>query len=167
MEPMLSPETRQLMSDYLDGLVVLINERGHAVQFVDSGAEEPPLAYTVGLHVERGYELAISGLTYEASCSVLNSLVAWLGEQQSAPSPSLEIAGLAGNGYSLRLVEAGSLDPFVMARTLYGYNPLFGRLFGRTRRAGFRVTPGASSRRRVSTCSRGCLNLGFHIMYCC
>lgn len=125
MEPQLSPEERREMRAYLDQLLKLIKERGYGIPFLPANhtTGETSLAYTVGLHVQRGFELAISGLSCGVSCSILNAVVVWLDERQAAPSPRMEISDLPGGTYPFRLVEAGSSSPFVMVRTVYGHNP--------------------------------------------
>jgi len=118
-------ETRAQMAAYLKRLLAHIDEEGFAIPFIpaDPHTREPSLAYTVGLHVRQGYELAISGLSYEASCSVLNSLAARLFEQQTPPAQAMEVEGAAGGGYSLRLRRAESAAPFALVRTVYRHNP--------------------------------------------
>ncbi|MFJ9574484.1 DUF4262 domain-containing protein [Streptomyces bacillaris] len=125
MEPQLSPEERREMRAQLDRLLALIKEKGYGIPFVpaDPATGDTSLAYTVGLHVQRGFELAISGLPYGVSCSILNAVVAWLDERQAAPSPCMEISDLPGGTYPFRLMEAGSSSHFVMVSTVYGHNP--------------------------------------------
>ncbi|MER5356641.1 DUF4262 domain-containing protein [Kitasatospora sp. NPDC002551] len=118
-------DIRAHMDAYLKRLLTSIDEEGFAIPFIpaDPLTGEPSLAYTVGLHIRRGYELAISGLPYEASHSVLNSLAARLLEQQTPPTQAMEVKGAAGGGYSLRLRQAESAAPFVLVRTVYSRNP--------------------------------------------
>ncbi|MFI6112922.1 DUF4262 domain-containing protein [Kitasatospora sp. NPDC051164] len=123
--PSIPADTRKQMAAYLQQLAARINANGYAIPFIpaDPEAGEPSLAYTVGLHVRRGYELAVSGLDYGMSCAVLDSLAARLLEQQTPPAPAMEIKGATGGGYSLRLRRAGSPLPFVLVRTVYRRNP--------------------------------------------
>ncbi|MCG7523962.1 DUF4262 domain-containing protein [Streptomyces sp. OfavH-34-F] len=113
------------MDAYVKRLLARIDEEGFAIPFIlaDPHTGEPSLAYTVGLHVSQGYELAISGLPYEAACSVLNSLAARLLEQQAPPTQAMEVKGAAGGGYSLLLRRAESAAPFILVRTVYRLNP--------------------------------------------
>ncbi|MQS17451.1 DUF4262 domain-containing protein [Streptomyces kaniharaensis] len=123
--PSIPADTRKQMAAYLQQLAARINEKGYAIPFIpaDPRTGEPSLAYTVGLHVHRGYELAVSGLDYEMSCSALNSLAVRLLEQQTPPTPDMEVRGAVGGGYPLRLRQAGSALPFVLVRTIYRRNP--------------------------------------------
>ncbi len=123
--PSIPADTRKQMAAYLQQLAARINEKGYAIPFIpaDPRTGEPSLAYTVGLHVRQGYELAVSGLDYEMSCSALNSLAVRLLEQQTPPTPAMEVKGITGGGYSLRLRQADSPLPFVLVRTVYRRNP--------------------------------------------
>ncbi|MFF2375011.1 DUF4262 domain-containing protein [Streptomyces xiamenensis] len=113
------------MTAYLQQLAAHIKAEGYAIPFIpaDSQTGEPSLAYTVGLHVHQGYELAISGLDYKMSGSVLNSLVERLLEQQTPPAPAMEIRGAAGGGYSLRLRQTDRAFPFALLRAVYRRTP--------------------------------------------
>ncbi|WP_030230146.1 DUF4262 domain-containing protein [Streptomyces sp. NRRL S-350] len=123
--PSTPADTRKQMAAHLQQLTARINSEGYAIPFIpaDPSTGEPSLAYTVGLHVRQGYELAVSGLDYETSCSVLHSLVERLLEQQAPPAPAMEVKGAAGGGYSLRLRQADSALPFILVRTVYRRNP--------------------------------------------
>ncbi|MFD3662667.1 DUF4262 domain-containing protein [Streptomyces sp. NPDC058659] len=125
--PSIPADPRKQMAAYLQQLAARINEKGYAIPFIpaDPRTGEPSLAYPVGLHVHRGYELAVSGLDYEMSCSALNSLAVRLLEQQTPPAPGMEVKGAVGGGYPLRLRQAGNALPFVLVRTAYGRNPPF------------------------------------------
>lgn len=54
---------------YFQSLADQVAKRGYAVPCIgpDPDAGQPPYAYTVGLHVTHGYELALSGLPDVAS----------------------------------------------------------------------------------------------------
>lgn len=121
--PSIPADTLKQMAAYLQQLTARINAEGYAIPFIpaDTSTGEPSLAYTVGLHIRQGYELAVSGLDYETSSSVLNSLVERLRERQTPPTPAMEVKGAAG--YSLRLRRADSALPFVLVHTVYHRNP--------------------------------------------
>lgn len=90
---------------FLSRLAAQIATRGYAVPRIgpDPGTGHPAYAYTAGLHVTHGYELAISGLPPEIAGGVLDLLAAALPERGTTPAQGLVVEGLLHDGYSIRL----------------------------------------------------------------
>ncbi|MCX4481653.1 DUF4262 domain-containing protein [Streptomyces cellulosae] len=107
-------------SRYLQGLAEQVAARGYAVPCVgpDADTRQPPYAYTAGLHVSHGYELAISGLP-EIASDLLGLLSGALTERGTTPADGLIIDGLLHDGYSLRLRPVSNTGRFRVIGTLF------------------------------------------------
>ncbi|KUN58908.1 hypothetical protein AQJ46_42305 [Streptomyces canus] len=105
---------------YLQRLAEQVAARGYAVPHIfpvpDSG--QPPYAYTVGLHVTHGYELAFSGLPGIAS-DVLGLLAEALAERGTTPAEGLAVDGLLHDGYSIRLRPVSDSARFPVIGALF------------------------------------------------
>ncbi|MEU0110669.1 DUF4262 domain-containing protein [Streptomyces sp. NPDC006251] len=106
---------------YLQKLAEQIAARGYAVPRIGPDPEtgQPPYAYTAGLHVTHGYELAISGLEPEVASEVVDLLATTLLERGTTPAEGVAVDGLLHGGYSLRLRPVGDPARFRIIAALF------------------------------------------------
>jgi hypothetical protein len=108
-------------AQYLRRCLKLIEENGYMIQFVIGDERQPPpLGYTAGLCTREAapFELAISGLDYERSGSLLRSLaerpIDWM------PYEGMMIDDVLADGFALRLRAVSDVGQFTIARHVYG-----------------------------------------------
>lgn len=105
---------------YLQRLAEQVAVRGYAVPRIgpDPDSGQPPYAYTAGLHVTHGYELAFSGLPGIAN-DVLGLLAEALAERGTTQVDGLAVDGLLEDGYSLRLRPVSDTARFPVIGVLF------------------------------------------------
>jgi hypothetical protein len=72
----LTDSENELMDEYMDSIVEIIQEHGWAVQWVGGDQENVPFAYTVGLFIKALPEFVVFGLPPHISQPILNDLAA-------------------------------------------------------------------------------------------
>ncbi|MFF4534254.1 DUF4262 domain-containing protein [Streptomyces sp. NPDC001407] len=107
------------MQGYLLHLAHEMAEHGYVVQSVEGDEYSVPYSYTVGLHQSRGYELVMTGVPRTVAEPVLHNLVERFAHS-AGPEPGVDLDGVLGGGYRIRMRRVDSLVNFAILRALFG-----------------------------------------------